>query len=128
MSRSRLRLAVIAAALILMGLASRHWPEWQPPVVAAYAGDVLWAVLVFTLVAFVCPRFATTRVAAVAASIALGVEGSQLLHTPGLDAFRTTRLGALALGQGFLWSDVVCYGLGVSVAALVDGWRRRALR
>lgn len=128
MSRSRRRLAVIAAALILMGLASRQWPEWQPAVVVTYAGDVLWATLVFAVVAGVFPRLATGRVAAVAASIALITEGSQLVHTPWLDAIRTTRIGALALGQGFLWSDVACYGVGVSAAAVVDAWYHRASR
>ena len=127
-SRSRLQLTAVAVALVFAGLASRRWPAWQPAVVAAYAGDVLWAVLVFVLLAGVAPRASTTRVAAAAASIALITEGSQLVHTPWLDAIRTTRFGALVLGQGFLWSDLGCYGLGVSLAALVDGWRRGSLR
>jgi hypothetical protein len=76
--------------------------------------------LAFTLVAFMFPRLTTGRVLAITASIAFAVESSQLLHTTDLDAFRMTRVGALAVGQGFLWSDVACYGLGVVVAALVD--------
>ena len=128
MSRSRLHVTAVAAALVLAGLASRRWPALQPPWVVAYAGDVLWAMLVFTLVAGLVPRCTTARVAATAASIALITEGSQLVHAPWLDAIRMTRIGALALGQGFLWSDVACYGLGVSAAAVVDAWYRRAAR
>jgi hypothetical protein len=32
----------------------------------------------------------------------------------------------LVLGQGFLWSDLVCYAVGVSLAALIDRLIKRA--
>jgi len=51
---------------------------------------------------------------------------SQLYHAPWLDAVRATRPGALALGQGFLWSDLACYAAGVGAAALIDLSMRRA--
>jgi hypothetical protein len=40
-------------------------------------------------------------------------------------AVRETRLGALALGQGFLWSDIACYAVGIAVAAVIDAQTRR---
>ncbi len=33
---------------------------------------------------------------------------------------RQTTLGGLILGFGFLWSDLVCYALGVELGVLVD--------
>ncbi len=33
---------------------------------------------------------------------------------------RHTTLGGLILGFGFLWSDLVCYALGVELGVLVD--------
>ena len=42
------------------------------------------------------------------------------VHVPWLDALRATTLGALVLGQGFLWSDIVCYAVGVMLAAILD--------
>ena len=50
----------------------------------------------------------------------MSVEVSQLYQAPWINALRATRIGALALGQGFLWSDVVCYALGVTLAVAVD--------
>ncbi len=80
--------------------------------------------MVFWLVALLVPRAPTARLAAAALAIAVAVEISQLYRAPWLDAIRATRGGALVLGQGFLWSDLVCYTTGVVAAALLD----RAIR
>lgn len=53
--------------------------------------------------------------------ICLGlIELSQLYHTPWLDGLRSNRVGALALGRGFLWSDLACYAVGVACGVCVD--------
>ena len=48
-----------------------------------------------------------------------GIEISQLYQAPWIDATRATRLGGLVLGHGFLWSDMVCYSVGIGVGALI---------
>jgi len=55
------------------------------------------------------------RLAATALVISFAVEVSQLYHAEWIDGIRETRLGALTLGSGFLWSDLVCYTLGSSL-------------
>lgn len=118
--RSRTLYAVILLLTVAAGLASRRFPAYQPHIVARYAGDALWAAMVFWGLAFLAPRTRTLRLSAGAIAIAWTVELSQLYRAPWLDAARATRIGALALGQGFLWSDLLCYVLGVCVAATVD--------
>lgn len=113
-------LLVVLCVVVAAGLASRRWPHAQPAVVAAYAGDVLWSVMVYVLLALAWPRAAPRTLAGVALAVAWSVELSQLVHTSWLDAMRSTRAGALALGQGFLWSDLACYALGIALAWLVD--------
>jgi hypothetical protein len=55
-----------------------------------------------------------------AISFAAGIEASQLYHAPWLDAIRRTTLGGLALGYGFLWSDLACYAVGVGLGAIIE--------
>ncbi|MCL4864340.1 MAG: DUF2809 domain-containing protein [Gemmatimonadales bacterium] len=112
--------AALAALTIVAGLASRRFPHFLPAFVARYAGDTLWAAMVFWLLAMLWPRARTRGLAIGALGIAVGVEISQLYHAGWIDAIRQTRLGALALGSGFLWSDLACYAVGVGVAAGVD--------
>jgi len=105
---------------VALGLASRRFAAALPGFVAAYAGDALWAAMVFWLAAAAFPRAGTARLAAGALALSVAVEVSQLHHAPWIDAVRATRPGALVLGHGFLWSDLACYAVGVGAAALLD--------
>lgn len=107
------------------GIATRRFPERFPGIVAEYAGDVLWAMLVFWIIAAVWRTGSTIRVATAAMVIALAVEISQLYRAEWINAMRASRAGALVLGSGFLWSDLVCYVAGVVLAAGFDYLRTR---
>jgi hypothetical protein len=91
-----------------------------PGFVARYAGDTLWAALVFWVLALGWRRAGSGRLAAISLGIAVGVEVSQLYHAEWIDAIRDTRVGGLALGHGFRWIDLVCYAVGVGLAAGLD--------
>lgn len=128
--RSRIVYLLLAAATVVAGLASRRFGAVLPEVVAAYAGDVLWATMVYLLIAAGWPSASTRRVALAAAIVSLAVELGQLYHAPWIDAVRQSRLGGLVLGRGFLWSDLACYAAGILLALAIDHAlaRRSALR
>lgn len=118
--RPRWLVALLALVTVILGLSSRQWPGALPPFVAAYAGDTLWAAMVFWGLALVQPRRSTATLAMAALAIAVAVEVSQLSHAGWLVALRGTRLGGLVLGYGFLWSDLACYAVGVGMVATLD--------
>ncbi|MBC7895034.1 MAG: DUF2809 domain-containing protein [Cytophagaceae bacterium] len=119
-TRSRLHAALLACLTIALGLASRRFGESLPSFIARYAGDALWATLVYWCLAFMRPRATARSLALGSLTIAFAVEVTQLYHAPWIDAVRATRLGALVLGHGFLWSDLACYGVGVLLAVVID--------
>jgi hypothetical protein len=116
---------IAAVVVVLAGLASRGLREHLPAFLAEYAGDTLWALMVFLLVSTVLAG----RPLMVRAGISLGlsflVEISQLYHAPWIDSIRQTTLGGLVLGFGFLWSDLVCYSVGIAIGSLTDWVIRR---
>lgn len=112
--------AGLLATTIVLGLATRRFPSSFPTFIARYGGDALWAAMVFWLVALIRRRAGTRALALAALGIACIVESSQAYHAPWIDAVRATRGGALLLGQGFLWSDLACYAVGVAAAAALD--------
>lgn len=118
--------AGLLAATVALGLATRWYPAAFPAVVAQYGGDVLWAGMVAWLVALLRPSWTTVRVALAAFAIALVVECSQLYHADWIDGLRATRPGALVLGQGFLWSDLLSYAVGIALVAALDRWLTRS--
>ncbi len=71
--------------------------------------------------------------ASISLALAFLVEISQLYHAPWIDSIRQTTLGGLVLGFGFLWTDLVCYSVGIGTGALTEwgsgawagqNWRR----
>ena len=114
--RSRIVYALLIIVVIAMGLASRAKASqpFLPTFISEYAGDTLYAVMIFFGLAFLRPQTATLRLAALALSVCVLIELSQLYHAPWLDAIRHTRIGGLILGFGFLWSDLLCYVVGVA--------------
>lgn len=111
------------------GLVLRLAPLGLPFAVTKWGGSVLWAVMVYLLLAVLLPRSSAARVAVIAGLVAAAVELSRLYHTPGLDAFRLSAAGALLLGRVFsLWHFTV-YWAAIGCAALGDQrfLRRRVL-
>ncbi|MCX7792018.1 MAG: DUF2809 domain-containing protein [Chloroflexaceae bacterium] len=117
--RNRMRLAVAALAVIPSGLLTRADLP-LPGIVASYGGDTLYATLVYLLVALAWPHWATWRLGLVALGACYAIELSQLIQAPWLDALRGTLPGRLVLGTGFLWSDLTCYAVGVSLGVALD--------
>ncbi len=123
--RSRAAYAARSLLVLCLGLLSRSKHISLPAFIAAYAGDTLWALLVFLGFGWLFPAHSTIRVALYAAAFSFGIELSQLYHTPWLDALRANHFAALALGQGFLWSDLVCYAVGIMLGAVVEQLAKR---
>jgi hypothetical protein len=112
---------------MLLGLGSRRYGAWLPGWVAAYAGDTLWALLVYWLIGLGWPRRAVTWRAVTAISFAFLIEVSQLFHPAWLEAVRHTLLGSLVLGHDFLWSDLICYTVGVLSGVTLEKLGRYSL-
>ncbi|HNP24013.1 MAG TPA: DUF2809 domain-containing protein [Panacibacter sp.] len=112
----RITYIVLFVFFTWLALATRHHSDWFFPVVAKYGGDVIWAGMFFFLLRVIFPR--TKLVKLVVCNYLLGVldEVSQLWHTPILDSIRSTTIGKLALGLGFMWSDIACYAVGTVLA------------
>jgi hypothetical protein len=112
-------MALAAALTISLGLLTRADVP-LPTFVATYGGDTLYATLVYLLVAWIWPHAASWRLGLLAFGLCTAIELSQLIQTPWLNALRSTLPGRLVLGAGFLWSDLVCYALGVMLGIGVD--------
>lgn len=116
-------LATIAAGLLLrrfgMGLG-------LPFGVVKYGGSLLWGTMVYLLLTIIARRQPASRLAILAALIALCVELSRLYHTPWLDAFRLTTPGALLLGRVFSPWNLAAYGAGIALGWATDRLIARA--
>jgi len=107
-------------ATMLLGLASRRYRAQLPSFVGEYSGDTLWALMSFLVVSLMLAGRPLVRRAGISMSLCIAVEFSQLYHAPWIDSIRDTTLGGLILGFGFLWTDLVCYSVGIATGVLAE--------
>ncbi len=121
-SSTRARLIYFSAAVVVacLGLASRKYAKYLPDLLGEYAGDTLWALMLFLLVSSLLDGKTPIARTAISLTLAFLVEFSQLYHAPWIEAIRQTTLGGLVLGQGFLWTDLLCYSLGIAIGLAIE--------
>ena len=94
--------------LIPLGLYSRHL-KWIPE----ETGDALWAMMVFCLWRIILVKQSLRLVAIISLTHSFLVEFSQIRRWSWLVSFRSTFIGHMMLGQGFLWTDLLAYLIGI---------------
>ncbi len=106
--------------MIALGLASRSGSPLIPSWLARNAGDALWTMAVYGVLAWLWPRAKATHLAWGALAISFAVECSQLVSAQWLAELRRTLAGRLLLGQGWQSADLLRYGAGAALAYAFD--------
>lgn len=101
-------------ALIALGLLSRRING-----ITDACGDALWAMMVFCCWRIVLVLRPLKTVALVALITSFLVEFSQILSFDLLVRLRSTFLGHMLLGQGFLWIDLLAYTIGIIIIYII---------
>lgn len=114
LAKKRICYLMAVGALIPLGLISRR-VDWLPDQV----GDMLWTMMVFCCWRILLVRSRLERVAVATLAFSFLVEFQQLVRWKWLVGLRSTTLGHLVLGQGFLWLDLVAYVLGTLLIYLM---------
>lgn len=100
--------------LIPVGLYSRQI-TWIPK----ETGDALWAMMIFCIWRIIFIKKELYLIAFISIIHSSLVEFSQLINWPWLVAVRSTFIGHMALGQGFLWIDLLAYYIGIGIIYLM---------
>jgi hypothetical protein len=113
--------AGLCLLIIVSGLALRKFGPGLglPFFFVKYGGSVLWGMMVFFLVAMAAPARSPSNIALISGSVAICVELFRLVHTPWLDDFRLTTLGALLIGRVFSPWNMLAYGVGIVLGMLL---------
>jgi hypothetical protein len=105
--------------VIFLGILSR-----KINAIPLFVGDILYAVMVYFGCRLLIIKGNNTFKILFPLILCYLIELQQLYHAEWLVALRNTSFGHYVLGQGFLWSDLVCYTVGVAVAFLIEFWMK----
>jgi Protein of unknown function (DUF2809). len=114
--------ACLCLLIIVCGLALRKFGLGLglPSGLVKYGGSMLWGTMVFFLVAIAAPGQSHWRIALISVLLAVCVELFRLVHTPWLDDFRLTTLGALLLGRVYSPWNMLAYVCGIVLGITLD--------
>ncbi|MCD7943095.1 MAG: DUF2809 domain-containing protein [Bacteroides intestinalis] len=110
----------VTFAIMVLGLASRKYGDVLPEFIAEYSGDTLWAAMVYWGIRFLFPSISIVKSLVISLLFSYCIEISQLYQADWANIVRSTTLGVLIFGHGFLWSDMICYTVGVLLSAVID--------
>lgn len=115
MPRSRILYFMLSVATIIIGLLSRYFKF-----IPLFIGDILWALMVFFIMRFLLINKPLKYAIIASLLFCYAIEFSQLYKAPWINDLRHTIFGKLVLGEGFLFSDLLCYTVGIGVGVLLD--------
>ena len=118
--RNRFTYIALTITIMILGLSTRHFRTYLPNWINLYLGDILWALMIFFLFGVIFKTIETKWVAGLTLLFSFSIEISQLYHSPWIDILRSTTLGGLVLGYGFLWSDLVSYSIGICIGVFIE--------
>ena len=113
---------ILIILISLLGIGSRYFAEILPDFIANYAGDTFWAMAVYFFLRFIIQKKSKITSSIIAYVFSVFIELSQFYHAPWLDEIRKTIIGGLILGFGFMWSDLICYAVGIIIGLLIDSF------
>jgi Protein of unknown function (DUF2809) len=118
--RKRIIYFLLTLVVMCLGLTSRRYIDYLPSFIANYAGDTLWATMVYLGIAFLFNKLSIRKVTIISLIFSYTIEISQLYQASWINEIRSTLLGSLILGHGFLFSDLICYTVGIFIGIVID--------
>ncbi len=115
MKNKRFQYFIIISIVIALGIISR-----KITTLPLCIGDVLYAVMIYFIIRMLFLDRSFNQIAIISLTLCFLIEFSQLYRAVWIIEIRKTFLGHYALGQGFLWSDLIAYFLGITIAFLLD--------
>lgn len=125
--RSRWMYVLAVMVAILLGIGSREYVSVLPHFVGEHLGDALWAAMIYFGVRALLVRMSISRAFLLSVGFCFAIEFSQLYQAAYINDIRSTVLGGLILGRGFLYVDLVRYSAGAVGAYVLDRFILRRL-
>ena len=105
---------------MMVGYTSRQYYSTNGTFIHDYVGDAIWAGMIYWGFRTIQSKSTCLKSAIYAIIFSFAIEFLQFYHAPWIEALRHTKLGGLILGFEFLWSDLLSYTIGISIAFIID--------
>ena len=111
MKESRISYLTVIFIVIILGIFSR-----KIDCIPLFTGDLLYAVMIYFGVRLLFIDCSKIQSCIIALIVCYCIEFLQLYYAEWIIELRKTLFGRYVLGQGFLWSDIIAYTIGIIIA------------
>ncbi|GAA0714736.1 hypothetical protein GCM10008904_30730 [Paraclostridium ghonii] len=80
----------------------------------------MWAMMVYFGFRFLNPKLKIIKTLILAIIFSFSIEISQLYQADWINNIRSTTIGGLILGHGFLFEDLISYLIGIILGAIIN--------
>ncbi|PXY45922.1 ribosomal maturation YjgA family protein [Flavobacterium hydrophilum] len=115
LKKYRLYYFLLFLGIIFLGIISR-----KIDFIPLCFGDFLYAVMIYILTRIFLIKHKSIRSAFISLLICYSIEFFQLYQEDWIIAVRKTLFGKYILGQGFLWTDIMAYTIGISFIFITE--------
>lgn len=115
LKNSQIQYFILVLIVIALGITSRKIEG-----VPTFFGDTLYAVMIYFGLRMLFVNLNIQKTAFFALLFCFSIEFLQLYDAKWMLEIRRTSLGHYVLGQGFLWSDLGYYTIGIIIAYWID--------
>lgn len=116
-----LKYPILVLLIIVLGILTR-----KISIIPLFVGDLLYAMMIYFIVRFFSNKNDFIKTAIIALLICFSIEFLQLYQANWMIEIRKNTFGRYVLGQGFLWSDLVAYFVGVLISYLIDKYSKKS--
>ncbi|MCR8631707.1 DUF2809 domain-containing protein [Paenibacillus radicis (ex Xue et al. 2023)] len=124
--RDRIVYLIAVCATIVLGLGSRAYSDLLPVFVSRNFGDGLWASMIYFGIRVWTVNKKLSLAFILSFLFCFAIEFSQLYQAEWINGIRSSLIGSLILGRGFLVEDLIRYSIGILISFLIDryGFKR----
>ena len=115
MFKNRLLYLLFCVVILILGILSR-----QVSILPFFVGDILYSCLIYFGFRFLFPNQKTLSISIMTILFCFTIEFFQLYKATWLVNLRKTLLGHYILGEGFLFTDLICYLIGTLISSWFD--------
>lgn len=113
--KKRISYFLIILMVLFLGIVSRKING-----IPTFIGDTLYAIMIYFGLRFLFLSLSPIKSIFIALLFCYSIEFQQLYRADWILNLRNSTIGHYILGQGFLWSDLGFYTIGVALAYLMD--------
>ena len=120
MKRNRITYFMCIIIAIILTIMIENHKNVLPLSIGNYLGNVLKALIIYLFIAFIFKKISAINISVISMLICSCFSISNLCEIPWVDNIKNTSIGLFILGNSFVYTDLICYLVGVILGFVLE--------